>query len=313
MPAPALRTPSPSAVPVMRHKNYFFHEADVNFRVEGYVFRVHRYFFLRESAHFRELLGSSAFPGQDAPGMTEANPVVLHDATSDGFACFLWVFYNPKYSIYNATPKQWSMILELAQQWGFKEVELLCIRELERLDMSPVDRIYIYQERGIDHTLLLDSYATLTTRDEPIALEEGIKLGIKTSLQIARAREMSRGPDTGTGLRSPSAVQVLGPDLHTLIQGIFELPPLRTGGVAHAGPYTAPIHPSHGIDRASALPSVPTAPTTPSKPEALSQSNSSSSDNPPSYDGPVDVKGTSRFETLKTSGAARGRGRGGTR
>jgi len=195
----------------MRHKSYFIHDADVTLRVENYLFRVHRYFLQRESAYFRLRLGPSTNHSQDPPGSSEANPLVLDEATPDAFACFLWVFYNPKYSIYNATPEQWSWILDLAQKWGFKDVQQLCIRELEKLDLSPVDRIHIYQRHGLDDSLLLDSYETLTTRNEPIGVEEGIKLGLRTSLQIAQAREMSRGPDTGGGLRSPSAVQLRGP------------------------------------------------------------------------------------------------------
>jgi len=163
--------------------------------------------------------------------------------------------FRSKYSIYNATPEQWSWILDLAQKWGFKDVQQLCIRELEKLDLSPVDRIHIYQKHGLDDALLLDSYETLTTRDEPIGMEEGIKLGLRTSLQIAQAREMSRGPDTGGGLRSPSAVQLKGPDLRTLISKICELR-VQTNGAADLGPFTAPVNNSGKLDRASALPAV---------------------------------------------------------
>lgn len=131
----------------------------------------------------------------------------------------------------------------------------LCVRELENLDLSPVDRIHIYQKHGLDDTLLLDSYESLTTRDEPIEVEEGIKLGLRTSLRIAQAREMSRGPDTGGGLRSPSAVQLRGPDLRTLISKICEL----GTGAANTGPFTAPVNNSGRLDRASALPAVSNA------------------------------------------------------
>lgn len=208
-----------------------------------------------------------------------------------------------KYSIYDATPQQWSMILDLAQKWGFKEVELLCVRELERMDLSPVDRIHIYQKFGLDTTLLIDSYASLTTRDEPIGLEEGLKLGLRTSLQLAQAREMSRGPDTGGGLRSPSAVQLDGPNLHTLLSDIFGLPRIVTSGIAYGGPMTMPEKNSDRVDRASGLPAVSnvyclvdarplisvyyllkTAPTTPSKPGALSKSTSTSDEHPPTND-----------------------------
>jgi hypothetical protein len=250
-------------------------------QVENYLFRVHRYFLQRESAYFRLRLDPSTKPGRDLPGSSEANPLVLDEATADAFACFLWVFYNPKYSVYDATPEQWSAIIDLAQKWGFRDVELLCIRELENLALSSVDRIHIYQRHGIDDALLLESYEDLTTRDELIDDEEGVKLGLRTSLRIARAREISRGPDTGGGLLSPSAVQLNGPDLRTLISKIFDVR-IQTNGTAHTGPFTAPINPSDRVDRASALPA--TAPTTPSNPGALSQSNSTSENHPPTND-----------------------------
>jgi len=202
--------------------------------------------------------------------------------SSNAFACFLWVFYNPKYSIYDATPQQWSWILNLAQKWGFKEVEQLCIRELEKLDLSPVDRIHIYHKFGLDSALLIDAYASLTTREKPIEIDEGVKLGLRTSLQIAQAREMSRGPDTGGGLRSPSAVQLDGAHLHTLLSDIFGLPRIVTNGIAHGGPVTTPEKYTDKIDRASGLPA--TAPTTPSKLGALSKSTSTSEDHPPTND-----------------------------
>ena len=157
--------------------------------------------------------------------------------------------------MYNATPEQWSAILDLAQKWGFRDIEHLCIRELENLNLSSVDRIHIYQRHGLDDALLLGSYEDLTTRDELIDDEEGVKLGLRTSLRIARAREISRGPDTGGGLLSPSAVQLNGPDLRTLISKIFDLR-IQTNGAAHTGPFTAPINPSDRVDRASALPAV---------------------------------------------------------
>jgi hypothetical protein len=149
------------------------------------------------------------------------------------------------------------------------------------------------------HTLLLDSYESLTTRDEPIGMEEGVKLGLRTSLQIARAREMSRGPDTGGGLRSPSAIQLTPSDLRSLLSDIFRI---QTNGAAYTGPFTAPVNHSDKLDRASALPAVSancifffkprcsdghlyrllkTVPATPYKPEALSQSASTSEENRP--------------------------------
>ncbi|KAH9047294.1 hypothetical protein EDB84DRAFT_1575348 [Lactarius hengduanensis] len=304
MPIPT--SPSPTTVPVTRHRSYFIHEADVTFKVEDYVFRVHKYFFMRESAYFRMRFEPSQFLVQDPPGSSEAKPIILEGISSDAFACFLWVFYNPKYSIYDATPGQWSSILGLAQTWGFRDVELLCIRELEKLDLSPVDRIHIYQRFGLEATLLIDSYATLTTREEPIGLDEGVKLGLRTSLQIARAREMSRGPDTGVGPLTPSPVQLDAPKLHGLLSEIFGLPKIITNGGAQAGPFTCPDGSSDKLDRASNLPA--TAPTTPFKAEALSQSTSTSEAHPPTTDNantklpPLKTEDTPKQSTQSTRG-----------
>lgn len=63
------------------------------------MFRVHRYFLERESSYFRLRLDNSTRPDREAPGSSELNPLVLDEATSDAFACFLWVFYNPYVTI----------------------------------------------------------------------------------------------------------------------------------------------------------------------------------------------------------------------
>ncbi|KAH9042763.1 hypothetical protein EDB85DRAFT_2271580 [Lactarius pseudohatsudake] len=211
-------------MPVMRHGVYFLFEGDIIIRVEDSIFRVHRYFLTRESTHFRSLFSSSY---RDPPGTTEANPVVLEDATSEAFADFLWVFYNPEYSIYIATPEKWQRILALAQKWKFIQVEKLCERELEKLTIPPVDKIKIYQDFGLNPELLYDSYAELITRREPLELDEGEKLELITSLKISRARELrlarALGPDGVTSLFGPAALQSQEPEIQSVIKDVFGL------------------------------------------------------------------------------------------
>jgi len=113
----------------------------------------------------------------------------------------------------------WVQILTLAQKWGFREVASLCVRELEKLPIQPVDKICIYQRFKLDRTLLLDSFAKLTTRPEPLTLDEGGRLGLETSLQIAQARELSRGPRSGTR----SSIQLQDSELHSVIRDVFKL------------------------------------------------------------------------------------------
>lgn len=112
----------------------------------------------------------------------------------------------------------WTKILVLAQRWGFREVEQLCIRELENLSIPPVEKIQIYQEFKIDRSRLLSSFAELVTRPNPLSLEEGHKVGLETALQIARARELGRGTHA-----RPSAVLLNESELRSAIQEAFGL------------------------------------------------------------------------------------------
>jgi hypothetical protein len=63
--------------------------------VENTLFRVHRYFFTRDSAFFRTKLPHPPAPGEVTKGTADNNPLVLEDALQVDFERFLWVFYNP--------------------------------------------------------------------------------------------------------------------------------------------------------------------------------------------------------------------------
>jgi hypothetical protein len=64
-------------------------------QVENILFRVHRYFFTRESAYFRNKLPHPPPPGEITKGTTDNHPLLLEDALHVDFERFLWVFYNP--------------------------------------------------------------------------------------------------------------------------------------------------------------------------------------------------------------------------
>ena len=99
-------------------------------------------------------------------------------------------------------------------------MEQLCVRELQKLPIEPVDKIHIYQAFRLERGLLAESFATLTIRPQPLNLDEGNKLGIETLLQIVKARELSRGSQSGT---KPSAVQLNNSELRSVVQDAFGL------------------------------------------------------------------------------------------
>jgi len=195
--------------------------------VEDTLFRVHRYFFTRESAFFRSKLPHPPPPGEFTKGSSDTQPLVLEDTLQVDFERFLWVFYNPKYSLYDATVEEWTSILKLAHQWKFSGIKDLAIRELERLEVPPLRKIVIYHNYAIDRRLLQAAYTAFTIRDKPITIEEGQELGLETVIQLALAREHVRAPAAG-GKRirdAHSPVNIGGAELDGLIRDLFQLPP----------------------------------------------------------------------------------------
>jgi len=115
--------------------------------------------------------------------------------------------------------------LKLANRWTFPEVKNLAVRELEKLEFPDLDRIAIYQAYAVDRRLLVPCYARLCEREEPLTLPEGMKLGMETTLMIARAREVSRGSVSPTGARSPTSAHVHGNELHAIVCDLFAIEP----------------------------------------------------------------------------------------
>ncbi|KAH0585703.1 hypothetical protein H2248_008915 [Termitomyces sp. 'cryptogamus'] len=207
-----------------RHDTYYLPGGDLFFLSEHIHFRVHRYFFERESPFFQRQLQVPASPGAVPRGSTEGTAIILEEHPDD-FAKFLWVFYNPRYSLYTTSVDDWKVILQLAHKWQFAEVKNLVVRELEKLDMSDVDRIATYQDHEVDKNYLIPRYAALCEREQPLTLEEGVQLGMATTLMIARAREYARSNPSADGSRSPTTAGIREEEMHSLVRLLFDIRP----------------------------------------------------------------------------------------
>ncbi|TCD69421.1 hypothetical protein EIP91_007768 [Steccherinum ochraceum] len=233
----------PAVEKIRRHPHYYLTGGDVHFLVENYLFRVHRYFFERESSYFREKLAIPAVPGQTARGSSDANPFPLEDVQAIDFSRFLWIFYNPKYSIYKAGVDDWSAILKLSWEWKFAEVKGLALRELETFTIDPVQKIDLYQRFEVDRRLLVPSYSALTFRLEPLSIKEGRTLGLETAMLLAEAREYARGKPTPTNVRSPTKSSLEQEVMNNVIVEVFNIdkspipvPPEETGDIFGIAP-----------------------------------------------------------------------------
>ncbi|KAJ7935271.1 hypothetical protein B0H13DRAFT_2227173 [Mycena leptocephala] len=214
---------SESLLGLQRFEKYYIGGGDLYCIAENKLFRVHRYFFERESKFFKEQLAIPATPGAPKMGAADDSAIILDNVRSADFAKLLWVFYNPKYSLYDATIQDWSTILELAHRWEFAEVKNLAVRELEKLELPDIDRIVLYKKFAVDESYLIPRYAALCERPELLTVEEGLRLGMEIVIPLSRARECARNLATDGG-RSPSPADLGGKELSEIIKDHFAEP-----------------------------------------------------------------------------------------
>ena len=63
--------------------------------MENTLFRVHRFFFIRDSSWFQDKLPYPPPPGDTTEGSSDKHPLILTDVSKTDFERLLWVFYNP--------------------------------------------------------------------------------------------------------------------------------------------------------------------------------------------------------------------------
>ncbi|KAF7297894.1 BTB domain-containing protein [Mycena chlorophos] len=220
---------------LQRFDEYYLTGGDLYCIAENRIFRVHRYFFERESQYFRAQLAQPVTPGAQRLGTGEDNAILLDGVRSQAFAKLLFIFYNPRYSIYELVVDDWATILELADKWGFAEVKNLCVRQLEALEMLDVDRIVLYHDNHVDERLLVPRYVALCDRPELLTVDEGLRLGMATVIALTRARECARN-GASSGLRSPSPPSMTEKEMREIVLDHFHIDmksdsdPLKTEG-----------------------------------------------------------------------------------
>ncbi|KAF7986993.1 hypothetical protein HWV62_69 [Athelia sp. TMB] len=163
-----------------KHPFYYFGDGNLILSVEGILYNIHRYFFERDSSIFRSTLEST-------PASNTGAPLVLPDITCSDFDEFLSILYPIDFRRpAEKTIAQWASILLLADKWGFESIRLLAIDCLATA--APVDKIVLGRRYGIA-AWLPGAYKAVCTREAPLTVEEGIRLGVEDVVRIAAARQ----------------------------------------------------------------------------------------------------------------------------
>ncbi|KAF8341038.1 hypothetical protein F5887DRAFT_1076779 [Amanita rubescens] len=208
-----------------RNARYYIDGGDLHLLVGGVLFRVHSYFFKRDSSRF---LPVPTCGHAHSSGYSDEHPIIV-DADPIKFEKLLWVFYNDTYSEYDASIEDWSDILELAHEWAFVQAKRLALRELQKLSMPIAERIALYLKYHVSCEYLIPLYVELCSRSETLGLEEAELIGLPVAIIIFRLREELRvrtpqSPPPPPPPESPLPIGITPDDVRARVLHAFGFP-----------------------------------------------------------------------------------------
>ncbi|KAF8189179.1 hypothetical protein K438DRAFT_957492 [Mycena galopus ATCC 62051] len=159
------------------------------FKIENQIFKVHRHFLARDSIYFQELF--AGLLGDFGAGESEAIP--LEDVGISEFECLLDFFYNGMYHQPRFALSQWITLLSISTRLGFDLLRAHAIHAIEEnpTTLDPVDKLVLAMKYKIPEWLA-PAYTALCQRPNCLEEWEAEKIGLKKTVQIARARETFR-------------------------------------------------------------------------------------------------------------------------
>ncbi|KAJ6497452.1 hypothetical protein C8R45DRAFT_127696 [Mycena sanguinolenta] len=173
------------------HPRFFFADGTVIFLVEKHLYRVHRYFFERDSAIFASMFSLPSVAGERPEGEVVENPIVLEGVNAVDFDRFLSVLYPLDFATRDiVSTEEWTSVLSLASRWEFNSLRELAMQHLFVIT-SAVERIALGRRYDIPGWLV-PAYAEVCERKEPLTLPEAVLLGLEDTVCIGQVRHTIR-------------------------------------------------------------------------------------------------------------------------
>ncbi|KAF8643559.1 hypothetical protein AX16_008947 [Volvariella volvacea WC 439] len=224
------------------HPEYFFEDGNLLIRVENVDFKIHRYFFMRDSATFRQLskngvLGRIFDNGDDENDATEyTTPLMLEGLKSLDFERFLGVLYPTRFDQDEAnTAAYWASVLNVASFLSFCSIRSLSIEKLS-LVAQPIEKIALGRQYSITHWLK-GAYHTICTRPATLTKEEGRRIGVDEVIGIMEARQILLW-------EKPNATDA---EQYKVVSRIFGLEPVEPTSASATSSTSHPVDGGQGI------------------------------------------------------------------
>jgi len=174
-------------LPHVHHSRFFFDGGNITFLVGGILYRVHRYFFYRDSSEFRSRLSPLDTQAPSSPVI-----IPLEDVKSVDFDAFLSVLYPLNFNaLEEHSFEEWSSILDLSTRWGFTSIRELAIRCVD--PPCPLHRLILARKYSIEQWVL-PSLLELCERPQPLSLDEARLMDLEDVVLVGFVRQTIRSP-----------------------------------------------------------------------------------------------------------------------
>ncbi|EIN04026.1 hypothetical protein PUNSTDRAFT_139067 [Punctularia strigosozonata HHB-11173 SS5] len=175
------------------HPDYYIEDGNLVLLVDGILFRIHRYFFKRDSEVFRTMFSLPAPDGHDVEGLSDDTPIRLEGTSADAFALFLWMYYcRISESNFDKTMPEWETILQVSHKYQFDDITSVAYKVLSQFSQDPVSQILTARKYSHTGVLLRAGFQHYAERPEPLSVEEADKLGLADVVNLTRFRDKAK-------------------------------------------------------------------------------------------------------------------------
>jgi len=172
---------------ISRDDSFYFHM--IIFQVEGKLFKVPRKPFEDQSDVFKSMFTLPPGHNAEVDGLTDDKPIHLDNIKKNDFRAFLQVLFPPAYGEdVPLSETEWLAVLNLSNMWGFTRIRQAAIDKIHDRDIDLVTKIEIAHKFDI-REWYYTSYLMLGKREEPLTVDEGLRLGFDFALKMAQVRE----------------------------------------------------------------------------------------------------------------------------
>lgn len=231
----AQQSPRSTSAP---HPRFYFTDGTLELQVQDSLYKVHHHFFEHYSTFFVAIFTTLRTDGtQTSSSVADSiiqlcNPIHLPDITSIDFDRLLTIIYPSSFAYRDITSmEEWISVLNLSCKLEFASIRDLAIDNIAP-KASIMDKAILGKRCAIK-SWIMDAYIELCTRERPLSIEEGRRLGIDLVIKINELRhELFYRIRTDIGMSCKPGLEI-GIDSHTSIASTREFEELPERVVQH--------------------------------------------------------------------------------